>query len=281
MITSSPAAIEIGPDLPVSTPRVGAMIRLVAAAASFVTVASPASAQETAELVPSARRAVFVGERSLYEVKFGKLRVGEAAMEVLDGEAVRGRNTWHTSFRIRGGVPFYRVNDLLESWIDQQDFVTLRFHETIHEGGRERKRAFEIYPDRRVFQEDDQPEETSISNPLDEGSFLYFVRTIPLEVGQTYTFDRYFRPDRNPVVVRVLAKETIRVPAGTYSTIVIQPVIKAKGIFSEKGEARIWLTDDDRRIMVQLKSKTKIGSLNLHLKSYRPTIDRVPAAATK
>jgi hypothetical protein len=69
----------------------------------------------------------------------------------------------------------------------------------------------------------------------------------------------------------VLRKERIRVPAGSFDAIVIQPVIKTKGIFSENGHAEIWLSDDDRHIMLQLKSKLSFGSLNLYLKSYFPS----------
>lgn len=212
-----------------------------------------------------------VGERLVYEVRFGKLKVGEGVMELIDTEAIRGRDAWHTRFRIRGGVPFYRVDDVLESWIDKQAFHSLRFVQDLEEGGRMRERRYEFFPDRKVFREGDGPEEPSVENPLDDGAFLYFIRTLPLEVGQTYTFGRYFRPDRNPVVVKVLGKERIRVPGGTFDTIVLQPVIKSKGVFSEKGEARIWLSDDSDRIMVQMKTKTKIGSLNLYLTSVRLT----------
>jgi hypothetical protein len=214
-----------------------------------------------------------VGERATYEVHFGKLKVGTGTMEVLGVEEIRGRPSWHTRFRIRGGIPFYRVDDVLESWIDREHFHALRFVQDLEEGGKVRERRFEIFPERQVFREGDGEEETSVASPLDDGSFIYFVRTIPLEPGQTYEFDRYFRPDRNPVKVRVIGRETIRVPAGTFRTIVIQPVIKAKGIFSEQGEARIWLSDDAQRIMVQMKTKTKIGSLNLYLQSNRPTTD--------
>lgn len=212
-----------------------------------------------------------IGERLAYDVRFGKLKVGEGVMELIDSEVIRGRDAWHTRFRIRGGVPFYRVDDVLESWIDKSAFHSLRFVQDLEEGGRMRERRFEIFPDRKVFREGDGAEEPTVADPLDDGSFLYFVRTLPLEVGKTYQFDRYFRPDRNPVVVKVIGRETIRVPAGQYHTVVIQPIIKSKGVFSEKGEARIWLADDSTRIMVQMKTKTKIGSLNLYLKSARLT----------
>jgi uncharacterized protein DUF3108 len=211
-----------------------------------------------------------VGERLVYEVKFGPLRVGEGSMEVLDVENVRGRDTWHTRFRVRGGIPLYRVDDVLESWIDTARFHSLRFVQDFDEGGKTRERRYEIYPERKVFQEGDGEVEESVEDPLDDGAFLFFVRTVPLDVGKTYQFNRYFRPDRNPVIVKVLRRERVTVPAGTYDAVVIQPIIKTKGIFSEQGEAQIWLSDDAHRIMVQMRSKTKIGSLNLFLKSHRP-----------
>jgi uncharacterized protein DUF3108 len=214
------------------------------------------------------------GERMEYEVRFGSIRVGNAHMEVVGLDNVRGRAAWHTAFWVRGGNFLYRVNDVYESWIDAETLSSLRFVQELEEGGKETERRFEIYPERSVFVQTSKlpaKEEKSVTQPLDDGSFLYFIRTIPLEVGQTYDFNRYFRPDRNPVRIRVLRKERVKVPAGTFSAIVIQPVIKTKGIFSENGHAEIWLSDDDRRIMLQLKSKLSFGSLNLYLKSHSPS----------
>src|SRR6185503_6850888 len=105
--------------------------------------------------------------------------------------------------------------------IDVDAFNSLRFVQDFDEGGKSRERRYEIFPERGVFQEDEKAEEPSVSNPLDDGSFLYFIRTIPLEVGQTYEFARYFRPDRNPVIVKVLGREKVTVPAGTFNAIVI------------------------------------------------------------
>src|SRR5207245_2595149 len=110
----------------------------------------------------------------------------------------------------------------------------------------------------------------SVTHPLDDGSFIYFLRTVPLRVGLDTSFNDYFKADRNPVRIRVLRIDTLNVPAGRFTAFVVQPVINAKGIFSEGGEAQVWLSNDDRRIMLQMKSKLKFGSLNLYLKSYRP-----------
>ena len=208
------------------------------------------------------------GERADYGVKYGPFSVGRGSTEIAI-DTLRGRETWHVQFRIRGGIPGFRVNDLMESWIETSTLASLRFHQELHEGGRQRSTQFEIFPDSIFVQNNGEPQKTVLA-PLDEGAFLFFVRTIPLEVGAEYAFDRYFRPDRNPVRIQVLRRERIEVPAGKFETIVIRPIIKSRGLFSEGGKAEVWLTDDSRRIMVQMKTQTAIGGLSLFLRSYTP-----------
>jgi hypothetical protein len=60
-------------------------------------------------------------------------------------------------------------------------------------------------------------------------------------------------------------RERVKVPAGTFDAIVIQPVIKTKGVFSENGHAELWISDDDRRMILQMKSQLSFGSLDLFL----------------
>jgi hypothetical protein len=211
-----------------------------------------------------------VGERADYDVKFGIIHVGGGSMEVSDVQSMRGRDVWHTIFRFKGGTIFYHVNDVFESWFDQDSMASLRFAQHLEEGGKVRNRDYQIYPERSVFQLNDKPEQPSVSSPLDDGSFLYFVRTLPLVVGETYTFDRYFNPKSNPVTIKVLRRERISVPAGKFDAIVVQPIIKTAGIFSDRGEAQVWFSDDSARIVLQMKSKLSFGSLDLYLKAYHP-----------
>ena len=254
-------------------------IVLALAALSSTIVASRLAAQDAAQTLVAnfadaqPRMAVPFdkGEKLTFDVRFGGIKVGTGRMEVMGMTDVRGREAWHTRFTVKGGIPLYKVNDRLESWIDTRTFESLRFVQDLQEGRRDKERFYEIYPERSTYSEKGEVEHApSVEDPLDDAAFMYFVRTIPLEVGKTYSFNRYFRPDRNPVQIRVLRKERVKVPAGTYETIVIQPVIKSKGIFSEKGHAEMWLTDDPRRILVQMKTDLSIGSLNLYLRGYVP-----------
>lgn len=242
-------------------------------AAARQSVDSPTGVASTAVRLPTdaAQVPFSVGEKLEYDVRFGKLKVGSGSMEVQELAALRGRTTWHTVFRITGGIPLYRVNDRHESWFDVVTLTSLRFYQDIDEGSYERKRRYEFFPERGMYQEGTKPEQPTVSAPLDDGSFLYFVRTIPLEVGKEYSYSRYFNPASNPVTIKVLRRETVSVPAGTFKAVVLQPTFKTKGIFSENGKAEVWITDDSRRMMVQMKSKLSIGSLNLYLRGHNTT----------
>lgn len=223
-----------------------------------------------------------VGERAEYNLKYGFLHAGVAVTEVLAIDSIRDRQAWHTVFRLRGGIPGFRVNDRFDSWMDITNLASLRHWQDLDEGPNERERKFEIYPDRREYVDGTRDPQPSVELPLDDGSFIYFLRTIELEVGKTYSFDRYFRPDRNPVRIQVLRRERIKVPAGTFNTIVVKPIIKTRGVFAENGRAEVWLSDDSSRLMIQMKTHVKFGTLSLYLRAFQPArMDTVRSDTTR
>ena len=240
-----------------------AVARIVIAA---LLCSTPTLAQESSR----ARVPFGVGELLEYDVKYGKLHVGNGSMEILPMDTVRGHDAWHTLFRLRGGIPFYRVNDKYESWFDTHSLASLRYWQDIDEGNYEPKRHYEIFPDRREFLEGSKEVRPSVARPLDEASMLYFLRTLPLHVGLDTAINDYFMADRNPIRIKVVRADTIEVPAGRFAAIVVQPRFQSK-LFSDGGNAEVWLSDDEKRIMLQMKSKVSFGSLSLYLKSYRPS----------
>ncbi|HEV8446500.1 MAG TPA: DUF3108 domain-containing protein [Gemmatimonadaceae bacterium] len=257
-------------------PRVSVLRSLFIGA---VLAVMPASAQETggpaARPAEPARVPFGVGERLEYQVKYKNIPVGSGEMEVLPMDTVRGVDTWHTIFRLHGRFLFYSVNDKYESWSDSHTLASLRYRKDIDEGSYEPKHTYEIFPDRREYTEDSKPPKPSVEHPLDDGSFLYFLRTVPLRVGMDTTFNDYFMADRNPVRFKVVRKDTIDVPAGRFPALVVQPIFQSK-FFSDGGHAEVWLSDDENRIMLQMKSSVRFGSLNLYLKSYHPPQTATP-----
>ena len=157
------------------------------------------------------------------------------------------------------------VHDTTASWFDSLTFNTLRFVQGLHEPRYHANRHTEVYPERQIYQQTGESERPSVPNPMDDVSLMYFLRTLALEPGQCYDLRRYYQPEGNPLVLHVVRRERIRVPAGTFDAIVVHPEITTGGIFSQNGRAELWLSDDAARVVLQLKSQLSFGSINLYL----------------
>jgi hypothetical protein len=243
--------------------------RVALAALSLALAAMPCAAG--AQSVPL--------ERLEYQVSVGPLDAGSGVMEIVGREAVDGHDSYHAVLRIQGGIGPARIDDRFESWMDaaswndRTNLFSRRFVQDQRELGNRRQRDYAMSPERKQYRRTDTGETLALptDRPLDDVSVLYFARTLPLRIGDVYTIDRYFKADANPIVIRVLRRETVTVPAGTFQTIVVRPIIKTSGLFSEGGEAELFFTDDERHTLVQMRSKVPIiGSLSLHLSRLGP-----------
>jgi hypothetical protein len=243
----------------------------LAFAAALLTAGVPRA--DAADAQPPARLPFAAGERAVYQVKLGPFPVGTGTLSVVGMETVQGEQTFHAVMTVRGGNAFFQVNDRYESWIDTDGLFSRRFHQNLHEGRFRRNRTYDFDPAARTFRRNDGETGTIPTNqPLDDLSFIYFARTLPLEVGATYTLPRYFKADGNPVVLRVMRRETISVPAGRFRTIVVRPVIQTDGMFSEGGRAEVYFSDDAHRIPVMIRTEGVAlgGDLVMRLRSFRP-----------
>ncbi|MBA3444402.1 MAG: DUF3108 domain-containing protein [Gemmatimonadales bacterium] len=210
-----------------------------------------------------------VGEKLSYSAKLGMLTLGSATLEVASIDTVRGVESFRLRFRLKGKNAFYSLDDVLESWVGTSDLISRRFVQDFVENEKPTHRLYEIYPDSGFFRQ--QGRDTRLAtppDPLDDAGFFYFVRVTPLEVGRRYSYDRYFRKEKNPVTIQVVKREKLELPDGAkVQCLVLHPIIDTKGLFSKRSETRIWLTDDARRLPVQVRTKFPFGTITLRLKS--------------
>jgi hypothetical protein len=101
-------------------------------------------------------------------------------------------------------------------------------------------------------------------------SSFYYTRFQALPIGGSVVFDYHASRRSLPLEVRVLGRDRVSTPAGVFNCVVIEPVLKAGGIFKKKGRLVIWLTDDEHRMPVLMKSKVAIGSISVVLEEARP-----------
>ena len=221
------------------------------------------------------------GEVATYSVAIGRFRIGEARLAIEGLETSGDSEVVQTTLSVEGGPPFFRLEMYLSSWAETGTMRSVRFERKIREGPKRYRDRYVLDQESGTYtaerwSEDLEAFEPSTAEPsgsmpadaIDEIAILYLVRTLPLEPGDEYLLERYFKPQSNPVVVRVLKREEIRVPAGRFQTIVVEPIIPELGAFQAKKKPRVWITDDERRIIVKLQTSAPVGPVALNLTDY-------------
>jgi len=193
-------------------------------------------------------------------------------MTVQPPDTVHGALTSHLRLTISASlIGLYRIDDSFESRVDCTTGFSRRFIQDHDESNQQHKNVYDIFPDSGFFRQSGiDSVMLTVKEPLDETAFLYWARTLDLEPGDTLRLNRYFRPDRNQITIAVLERDTLDVPAGRFATLVVQPTIPDGGLlFSEEAEARVWLSDDERRLVVQMKLKLLgFATVALRLEEY-------------
>ena len=100
-------------------------------------------------------------------------------------------------------------------------------------------------------------------------SLLYYLRTLNLAPGDTFSINCFVHGKDYPVFFKVLGREKIKVDAGEFNCIKIEPKLVGEGRgFTKKDKMHLWLTDDRYHMLVKGKSKVAMGWISAELLYY-------------
>lgn len=256
---------------PRPTPFRPSAARRVAAAALLVLASTHGAGVAGAQGEGAATLPFAAGDTLSYSARVANFgRVGRATMWVEGPSQLRGVEALVLHFRFRARVGPVKAEDRTESWIDARTMATLRFskHER-HPLSRHDERV-ELFPAERRWEAEGGERGVSPTElPLDELSFMFFLRTLPLAADTTFEFNRHYDAARNPTIVRVLGRKTITTGAGEFRTVKLEMRVRDPRRYRGEGIIRINLTDDVRRLPVRIESAMPtIGTAVLTLDSH-------------
>jgi len=214
-----------------------------------------------------------VGERLVFDVNYGFITAGEAVMSIPSHDSISGRNCYRVEFTVSSLPSFswvYKVEDRYLTFIDVEAIAPWKFEQHIREGSYKRDFIAEFDQVHLVA----RTSEGSYRIPQyvhDIMSAFYYARTLDfsgMKVGDIITLYNFYKNTTNELGVKFLGRQELEVEAGTFNTVVVEPLVKEGGLFKSEGRIVIWLTDDERKIPVRVNAKVVIGSIDTELREY-------------
>jgi hypothetical protein len=221
------------------------------------------------------------GERARYQVRWSFVTAGQVDISVERGKRFEENDAFHFSLSAMT-LPFidvfYKVRDRIDSYTDTDVNHSLHYRKV--QTGKS-KRDIEVSFDwqeqmvsYRNFTEKLQPVKIE-EGTLDPLSAYFFLRT--QDIG---SLDYIARPvtDGKKLVqgrAKILGRERITVPAGEFDTYLVEPDMKdARGVFEKSKNARllVWLTADERHLLVKGQSKVAVGNIVAELVSFETPV---------
>jgi hypothetical protein len=251
--------------------RMGRPVAVCSLALGFMLLPGTSSAEEqTAAAVQPRIEALQPGERLTYNITWSNIvTAGTAITEIKEETLPDGKKvlmfivTTHSAGLVDA---FYRVDDRLRSVFDPGIMQSLTFSLNENHGKRKRRRelVFDHVKNTVISTLNEDPPETFAipDQTQDALSSLYYLRTRDdFIVGKPIIIQVHDNSKNWSVEVHTLGRERMTTPAGTFATIKVRTFPKYEGVFMNKGEIFIWLTDDSRKIPVLMKSTITIGSI--------------------
>ncbi len=166
---------------------------------------------------------------------------------------------------------FYRVRDYVITKVDARGLYPLFFEQHISEGKyRDKRWTHYDHVQNRVFtyKSRNEPLETPRFSH-NYVSLLFYLRTLDFKPGEIFTIDCFVHEESHAIKFKVLKRETVEVPAGEFRCLKLRPTLVGEGRgFTKRDKMLIWVTDDEFKMPVLVKSKVAIGSLSAKLLHY-------------
>lgn len=234
-----------------------------------------------------------IGEKLTFKIRYGFIRAGTAKMKIVEKTDYKGQQAIHiqtTATNVPAFRWIYKVDDILNIYVDPSTMLPLYFEKKLREGSYKAdlyihysykdslaKGRFVRYNSDMTIKKEKTFDVDLRSSVHDVLTAFYFVRTQPLLVGESIEVTAHERQKVYDLEVKVYRKEVVDTEAGKFRCLLIEPLLKGEGIFKQKGRLKIWVTDDQYKIPVQMTSKVVVGHITTELMKMEGLPDDIPA----
>ena len=206
-----------------------------------------------------------VGEKLTFSIDYGPINAGMATISLTDTVNYRNRKCYKIvseAFSSKSFSMFFKVEDKMESLMNSRGIFSWRIDKNINEGRYHRNETYELdYLNNVAYSKNDSVKLTHIVQ--DALSSLFYIRTQPLKIGTSFMLPHFDNGKFYELEIRIVKREKIKVKAGIFDTILVEPLLSSVGVFKHGGHIKVWLTNDEKKMPVKMTTKIKLGSIGL------------------
>lgn len=233
-----------------------------------VGVASDVHAQAATPDSMPVRMPFVVGEVLDYQVHVSLGgNIGRGQMRVEGPLVEQGVTVWRLVSEMHARRAFVRASDRSTSWVDAAHLATRRFEKIERSPLGSGTERVEIDAAAGVWRGvDGRDNPLASEQPLDELSFLYFLRTLPLDREGTFNLTRHYDAARNPTLVSVGGQEVVQTAMGTFATRMVVMHVRDPKHYKGIGLIKVNIDLSACRLPVRIVSRMPIvGTTTLSL----------------
>jgi len=209
-----------------------------------------------------------IGENLKFSVQYGALTAGQATMTVESYETFSGHQTFKLVSVLETNDYFskiFRINDRYESYFDINLLSSRKFIKHIEEGSYQADREVIFLPEVNTALYGEEETFPILENTQDLLSCIYYARTLPLEVGDSYPINIHDTKENFSGYLQVIKRESISTPLGEFDCVVVNAQVEGATIFASKDGLEVWYTDDQWHIPIMISLKIMVGSIQMVL----------------
>lgn len=225
-----------------------------------------------------------VGEKVVHSIGYIGMEGGRITFQVKPFVEVNNRKSYNFFMSLKSSSLFskiYSMDDYVETFIDYEELVPHVFKLSLRESGKllsassffDNKTLKATFWEKKYTEKHGEEEKKLAWDilPYSQNAFsgIFYMRIFKWDIGKEISF-RVADDAKNIVfTAKAIEKVKLDTEAGEFNAIKIKANVVTRGALTQAGDFYLWISDDDRKIILRIEAEIKVGKIVSEIVEYK------------
>lgn len=225
-----------------------------------------------------------VGEKIVHSIGYIGMEGGRITFQTKPFVEVNNRKSYNFYMGLKTSSMFskiYSMDDYVETFMDYEQLVPYVFKLSLRESGKllsssayfDNKTLKATFWEKKYTEKNGEEEKKLAWDilPFSQNVFsgIFYMRIFQWEIGKENSFR--VADDEKNIVFKATAVEKVVLDtdAGEFKAIKIKASVVTRGALTQAGDFFLWISDDDRKIVLRIEAEIKVGKIVSEIVEYK------------